>query len=112
MSRSLTRRERSPVINEIAAQHLVSLALGKACYKFADGTLEMILARCRKKSKAVLAVEVNEKELREQFNSAFDLVLAKISGKKFRIADKFASRNSIPVGQNARRYELEEIPAE
>lgn len=36
-------------------------------------------------------------------------VIQVASGKKFRFVDKFADRNKLNVGLNARRYEFEEV---
>lgn len=79
----------------LALLHLHSLREGKERYKAADAALDALLEK--KKAGAVIKLPIG-KEVAEE-----------LRGKKFRVVDKFKSRNSIGVGLNARRFELEEV---
>lgn len=80
---------------DLALLHLHSLAEGKSRYKIADSALDALLEK--KKAGAVIKLP-SGKEVAEN-----------LRGRKFRVVDKFKSRNSIGVGLNARRFELEEV---
>lgn len=102
----LTAKERSRLI----AEHLVLLNLGKSCYKRADSLLEIICGT----NEAVKPVKLTRralgrKAIAAQLREAQKLIVTMIEGKSFAISDKFATRNSIPVGQNARRFEIAEV---
>jgi hypothetical protein len=75
----------------LAARHVVSLARGKSHYKKADAALDALLTKAKAGDVITLP---DQKPVRKA---------------KFRVIDKFASRNSIGVGLSARRYELEPI---
>jgi hypothetical protein len=99
MAKKLTREQ-------AATEHVVFLALGKACYKYADVQLEMLLA---KRNRTAIGLKLDRKEVNKRIQEALDLIFATVQGRRFRVSDKFAGRNSIPVGQSARRFELEEV---
>jgi len=75
--------------------HVAALAEGKLRYKQSDVLLEALL-------KVVKVGEIIA--LPEAKPIPVDL-----RGKKFRVIDKFAKKNSIGVGLSARRYEVEEV---
>jgi hypothetical protein len=79
----------------LAARHVVSLARGKSHYKKADAALDALL----KGAKAGDVITLPDQKP----------VPVSLRKQKFRVIDKFASRNSIGVGLSARRYELEPI---
>lgn len=81
---------------ELAGIHVSSLAAGKAGYKTADFALEELLKKADVGQVFTIPSDFEDKDLR---------------GKKFCVKDKFAGKNSIPVGQSVRRYELEEVPS-
>ncbi|MCU1301986.1 MAG: hypothetical protein JWQ87_2270 [Candidatus Sulfotelmatobacter sp.] len=78
------------------AKHLSNLALGKKYYKKSDAALDEVLEklpRCETCKQPV----------------ANGLEVKLRSGKKVRLVDKFADKHRTNVGQNARRYEFEEV---
>lgn len=101
----------SAELSKLASEALVSLALGKACYKHQDHLVETILANTRRKADEKLRVKVDRKKIEEQLELLVAEAAATLDGKTYRIADKFEERNSIGVGLSARRYELEEVTA-
>jgi hypothetical protein len=82
-------------LETLAVRHVVSLARGKMYYKKADAALDALLRHAKTGDEIILP---SEKPVPPAYR-----------GKKFRVTDKFESRNSIGVGLSARRYELEEI---
>lgn len=88
---------RKPKLNapNLALLHIHSLREGKERYKAADAALDALLEK--KKAGAVIKLPAT-KGMPED-----------LRGKKFRVVDKFKSRNSIGVGLSARRFELEEV---
>lgn len=104
----LTAKERSQLI----AEHLILLHLGKACYKRADLLLDLIAGQVnRYEPVKITRRSLGRKAIAAKLREAQKLVVATVEGKKFAVSDKFANRNSIPVGQNARRFEIEEVSA-
>jgi ribonucleotide monophosphatase NagD (HAD superfamily) len=102
----LSSKERA----QLFAEHLVMLNLGKSCYKRADLLLELLASQPdRHKPVKLTKRSLGRKAIAAKLREAQKLVVATIVGKPFSIADKFAKRNSIPVGQNARRFEVEEV---
>jgi hypothetical protein len=95
--RARTKKPSGSVLSleRLATLHVVSLARGKFYYKKADAALGLLLNSAKPGDIVVLP---NEKPCPPAYR-----------GKKFRVSDKFADRNSIGVGLSARRYELEEI---
>lgn len=92
------------------AEHLILLALGKACYKGSDSLLELLLMDLKPGEPVKITKRsLSKKAIAKSLRDTLGLVCATVEGRKFVVRDKFAERNSIPVGQNARRYELEEI---
>jgi len=81
-----TKADPAPTRAELVAQHVRSLQRGKLSYKKADAAMDLL-----------------EKEMQP------GEVVQVASGKKFRFVDKFADRNKLNVGLNARRYEFEEV---
>jgi hypothetical protein len=90
-------KENSP--GALAAEHLQIRDLAKQGYKTADSALDLLISKCRGVDCPTCGAP--------RFKN--DGVVKGSDGRRFRIVDKFASRNSVPVGQNARRFELEEI---
>jgi hypothetical protein len=82
-------------LETLAVRHVVSLARGKMYYKKADAALDALLKQAKTGDLIVLP---DEKPVPIAYR-----------GKKFRVTDKFESRNSIGVGLSARRFELEEL---
>ena len=79
----------------LAWMHITALSVGKERYKTADAALDELLKQAKPGEVITLPSDGPcPKELR---------------GKKFRVDDKFAKKNSIGVGLSARRYELKEI---
>lgn len=94
------------------AEHLVMLALGKACYKRADALLEVALSQTNRYEPAKITKRrLGRKAIAIRLREALKLITSTIEGRRFAISDKFANRNSVPVGQNARRFEIEEFSA-
>lgn len=93
----MTATAKKPRLNapNLALLHVHSLREGKERYKAADAALDALLAK--KKPGSVIKLPAGSK------------VAEDLRGKKFRVVDKFADRNSIGVGLNARRFELEEV---
>lgn len=90
---------------DLAALHLFRLGAAKSGYKISDSALEALIEkscpRCKscgaRKAGAIITLPARRsipKELR---------------GRKVRVIDKFADRNSIGVGMNARRFELDDV---
>ena len=95
---------------QVTAEHLILLHLGKSCYKRSDWLAEILIAQTdRHKPVKITRRSLGRKAIAAKLREAQKLVVATIEGKSFAVADKFAKRNSIPVGQNARRFEIEEI---
>lgn len=86
---------------EIAAAHLEFLETGKAGYKAADSALELLIEQSKIDPCPTCGAQ--------RFKNGG--IVKGPDGKSFRIVDKFSGKNSIPVGQSARRYQLEEIPS-
>lgn len=102
----LTAKERARLI----AEHLIMLNLGKACYKRADSLLELIVGVPNRHEPVKLTRRsLGRKAVAARLREAQTLIVATVMNKKFAVADKFANRNAIPVGQNARRFEIEEF---
>ena len=102
----LSAKERARLV----AEHLVLLNLGKSCYKRADSLLDLIADTSNRHEPVKLSKRaLGRKAIAAQLREAQKLIVATIEGRKFAVADKFASRNSIPVGQNARRFEIAEV---
>ena len=83
----------------VAAELLDILALAKQGYKSADASLEYLISLCRIDNCAQCGAP--------RFRDG-GIVKTK-DGRQFRIVDKFAAKNITNVGQNVRRYEVEEI---
>lgn len=98
---------------KLYAEHLVMLALGKACYKRADALLEVILLQPSRyePTPKITRRRLGQKAISVKLREALKLVAATVEGRRFAVADKFANRNSVPVGQNARRFEIDEFSA-
>lgn len=79
----------------LAFHHLSALTRSKAGYKKADAALDALVLQMKPGDLVTLP------DSRP--------VPSHLRGKKFRLADKFEKRNSIPVGLNARRFGLEEV---
>ena len=95
---------------QLYAEHLVMLAMGKACYKRADALLEVALLQPnRYEPVKITKRRLGRKALALRLREALKLITITIEGRRFAISDKFANRNSVPVGQNARRFEIEEF---
>lgn len=102
----LTTKERA----QICAEHLILLHLGKSCYKRADFLLDQLVGQPnRHEPVKITRRSLGRKAIAAKLREAQKLLVATIVGKRFVIADKFAKRNSVPVGQNARRFEVDEI---
>jgi hypothetical protein len=102
----LTPKERG----QLFAEHLVLLNLGKACYKRADLLLELLTGQVNRYEPVKITRRcLGRKAIAAKLRESQKLIVATIEGKRYAIADKFAKRNAIPVGQNARRFEVEEI---
>jgi len=102
----LSPKDRAKLVTE----HLILLNLGKSCYKRADSLLEILVAQPnRHEPVKVTRRALGRKAIAAKLREAQKLIVATIEGRAFAVGDKFAKRNSIPVGQNARRFELEEI---
>jgi hypothetical protein len=99
-----------PVRGLMYAEHLTLLALGKACYKRADVILDVLLQhRVENEVVKITSRRLSKKEISKTLREALKLIFVTIEGKNFAIRDKFADRNSIGVGQSARRFEIDEI---
>ncbi len=105
----LSQKERA----QIFAEHLIMLNLGKSCYKRADSLLEVLTLFQSNRDVPVKITRrsLGRKAIAAKLREAQNLIVATINGKQFVISDKFANRNSIPVGQSARRFEVEEVQA-
>jgi hypothetical protein len=82
----------------LVAKHVHNLAKGKELYKKADVALDealTLLPRCGSCGGVMVA----------------DIIVKLRNGKKFKLIDKFAEKHRTNVGQNARRFEFEEIPS-
>ncbi len=102
----LSSRERA----QLTAEHLIMLNLGKACYKRADSLLEVIVGQPNRHEPVKLTRRsLGRKAIAARLREGQNLIVTTVLNKKFAVADKFANRNSIPVGQNARRFEIEEF---
>jgi len=97
-SNSVAEPEITPP-GEVAAQHLEALLVGKQGYKSADAALELLITQSRTADCPTCGAH------RFKNNG----IVKSADGRKFLIVDKFAHRNAVPVGQNARRFELEEL---
>lgn len=78
-------------------KHVRALALGKSKYKESDAALSEAIAEAPK------CPNCNTPLVHD--------VKVKFAGRIFRFVDKFRDKITTNVGQNARRFELEEIPA-
>jgi hypothetical protein len=98
---------------QLYAEHLVMLALGKYCYKRADALLEVVLLQSNRyePTPKITRRRLGKKAMAATLRNALNLLTAMVEGRRFTVADKFANRNSVPVGQNARRFEIEEFTA-
>lgn len=104
----LTTKERA----QLVAEHLIMLNLGKSCYKRADALLELLTGTSNRYEPVRLTRRhLGRKAIAAKLREAQKLIVATVEGKSFSINDKFANRNSIPVGQNARRFEIDEVTA-
>lgn len=96
----------------ILAEQLMLLNLGKACYKRADALLDLLVAQPdRYRPAKITKRSLGRKKLAAQLREAQKQIAATLEGRNFGVIDKFASRNAINVGQNARRFEIDEITA-
>lgn len=94
---------------KILAEHLLLLNLGKSCYKRADALLDLLVDQPnRHQPVKVTKRSLGRKAIAAQLREAQKLIAATIEGRKYAVNDKFAARNSINVGQNARRFEVDE----
>lgn len=75
------------------------LDTGKQAYKAADAAMALLLAQIRVDDCPTCGAH--------RFKNG-GIVKSK-DGRTFRIVDKFAERDMVNVGMNARRYELEEV---
>lgn len=92
------------------AEHLVMLALGKACYKHSDVLQEFLLLHIKPEHRIrITRQHLGRKVIARMVRKALALACSTIEGKTYQVSDKFANRNSIPVGQNARRFEFKEV---
>jgi hypothetical protein len=95
---------------KLFAEHLIMLNLGKACYKRADALLELIVESSNRHQPVKLTRRaLGRKSIAAKLREAQNLTVATILNKTFAVSDKFAKRNAIAVGQNARRFEIEEV---
>jgi hypothetical protein len=102
----LTAKERG----QLFAEHLILLHLGKSCYKRADFLLDLLVGQSnRHEPIKITRRALRRKAVAAQLREAQKLVVNTIVGKQFAVSDKFAKRNSVPVGQNARRFEVDEV---
>lgn len=81
----------------LVRRHVRALALGKSKYKESDAALSEAIETAPRCS-ACNTPLVHD-------------VKVKVSGRTFRFVDKFRDKITTNVGQNARRFELEEVPA-
>lgn len=86
---------------EVAATHVEALSVGKQGYKTADSALELLVSQCESDPCPTCG--------NRRFKN--DGIVKAKDGRRFRIVDKYATRIAVNVGMNARRYELEELPA-
>lgn len=86
---------------EVAALHVAALDTGKQGYKTADSALALLIAQCETEPCPTCGGR--------RFKN--DGIVKAQDGRRFRIVDKYATKIQTNVGMNARRYELEEIPA-
>lgn len=93
----MTKKSSIPEISngELAAIYVAALADGKKFYKQADLALDQLLTQAKVGELITLPTAKP--------------IPVDLRGKKFQIEDKFAKKNSIGVGQSARRYELKEL---
>lgn len=102
----LTAKER----RQIFAEHLILLHLGKSLYKRADLLLDQLIGQVnRHEPVKITSRHLRRKAIAAKLREAQKLIITTIVGKQFVVRDKFANRNSVPVGQNARRFEVEEV---
>ena len=101
----MKKRPEIPTTEELTALHVLSLAEGKTRYKEADAALDHVIQSCCKRCKACGQIVAGQiVQLPDRKPIPVDL-----RGKKFRLVDKYAERNSIGVGLSARRFEVEEV---
>lgn len=86
---------------DVATTHAAMLETGKAGYKAADSALALLISQ--------LEADPCPTCGGRRFKN--DGIVKAEDGRRFRIVDKYASKIQVNVGMNARRYELEEIPA-
>jgi hypothetical protein len=86
---------------DVAREHLEALSIGKQGYKAADAALELLITQCRTDN----CPECGGPRFKNNG------IVKTGDGRAFRIVDKFASKNTTNVGQNVRRFEIEEIGA-
>lgn len=90
---------------ELTALHVSSLADGKASYKESDLALDHVIEslckRCKSCGQIVSGQEITLPDAKP--------IPVELRGKKFRIEDKFAERNSIGAGLSVRRFEMKEV---
>lgn len=99
----LTSKERA----QICAEHLVLLAIGKVCYKRSDFLLDILVSQGKRDEPIKISKRsLGRKAIAAQLREAQKRVFLTITGQRYVVADKFADRNSINVGQNARRFEI------
>jgi hypothetical protein len=89
--------KRSPLPKGKVAKALTNLARGKKYYKKADAAMDEVLERLPRCGACGGVV-------------AADITVTLRSGKKFKLVDNFAEKHRTNVGQNARRFEFEEMP--
>lgn len=86
---------------EVAANYVDVLDLAKQGYKTADSALAFLISQ--------LEIEPCPTCGGRRFKN--NGIVKAPDGRRFRVVDKFASKIQLNVGMNARRYEVEEIPA-
>jgi len=102
----LTSKERG----QLFAEHLIMLNLGKVCYKRADFILDLLTGQTNRHQPVKITRRcLGRKAIAAKLRESQKLIVASLVGKSFAVKDKFANRNAIPVGQNARRFEVEEL---
>jgi hypothetical protein len=77
---------------------LTNLSRGKQYYKKADAAMDEVLERLPRCGTCGGVMAAN-------------ITVTLRSGKKFKLVDNFAEKHRTNVGQNARRFEFEEVPA-
>jgi Zn finger protein HypA/HybF involved in hydrogenase expression len=85
----------------VAAEAKAVLETAKQAYKTADAAMALLLSQVR-------IADCPECGAHRFKNNG---IVKSSDGRAFRIVDKFAERDMVNVGMNARRYELEEVAA-